>query len=54
MRLPGRTNAQIRIRVPRIIVVHVQTILVEFTDIHKVAIGRPLILPLSLCSPGIY
>ncbi len=54
MRLPGRTDTQIRIRDPRIIIVHVQTILVEFANIDKVAVRRLRSLPFSSVTLRIY
>ena len=48
MRLPGRTHTDVGVRILGPVAVHVQTIRVEVTHIHKITIGRALSLPLFL------
>lgn len=40
MRLSGRNDAQVGIRVAGVVVVHVQTSRVEVADVDEVAVGR--------------
>lgn len=42
MKLPGENNAKVTIRVVRVVIVHVRTILIEIPNIDEVAIGRLL------------
>lgn len=48
MKLPGGTDAEIRIRFARLIVVHVQSRRVEFAYVDEIAVGRLPYLLLSL------
>lgn len=49
MKLPGRTHAEIGVRVLRPVAIHVQTIRVEVANVHEITIGRALSLPSLPC-----